>query len=138
MSTRPRGAPPPVTVTARRPVVRSQDVFYTDERETAEHCHDRTVAFLEWLNKRPEKCIAVVTHSSFLRHLFSQFGDYLHQDDKDSLQRSAVYVPSGDVGFSTLKGGGGDRAPQKWGVRERAQLTGPLISRKFFHQIHGT
>lgn len=65
------------------------DVFYSDEREPDEHCCDRAVRFLEWLNKRPEKCIAVVTHSSFLRHLFGQFGETLHNDDMDSLQRLA-------------------------------------------------
>jgi len=65
------------------------DVFYSDERETDEHCCDRAVKFLEWLNKRPEKCIAVVTHSSFLRHLFGQFGETLHNDDMDDLQRLA-------------------------------------------------
>ena len=66
------------------------DVFHTDERESDEHCCDRGVAFLEWLNKRPEKCIAVVTHSSFLRRIFMQFGGNLHKDDMDSLQRLAV------------------------------------------------
>ena len=64
-------------------------MFYGDERETDEHCCDRAVKFLEWLNKRPEKCIAVVTHSSFLRHLFGQFGESLAQQDMDNLQRLA-------------------------------------------------
>jgi len=65
------------------------DVFYTDERETDEHCCQRAIAFIEWLNKRPEKCIAVVTHSSFLRHLFQQFGKNTVSDDRDQLQRVA-------------------------------------------------
>ena len=70
-------------------MVHDEDVFYTDERESDEHCCDRAVRFLAWLNKRPEKCIAVVTHSSFLRHLFGQFGETLASDDMDDLQRLA-------------------------------------------------
>jgi len=49
-----------------------EDVFYTEEREPEAHTCARAVQFLEWLNKRPEKCIAVVTHSSFLKHMFMQ------------------------------------------------------------------
>lgn len=49
-------------------------MYYSDERESDKDCCERAVQFLEWLNSRPEKCIAVVTHSSFLRHLFGQFG----------------------------------------------------------------
>lgn len=64
-----------------------EDVFYTKEREPTEHIKDRTIQFLEWLNKRPEKCIAVVTHSSFLRHLFMQFGGDQADTDKSILQR---------------------------------------------------
>lgn len=70
-------------------VAHDNDEFYTDERESDEHCCDRALKFLQWLNSRPEKCIAVVTHSSFLRHLFGQFGDSLHDDDRDNLQRLA-------------------------------------------------
>lgn len=70
-------------------VLDDEDVFYSDERETDEHCCDRALKFLAWLNARPEKCIAVVTHSSFLRHLFGQFGEQLHRDDMDNLQRLA-------------------------------------------------
>ena len=70
-------------------IVHNEDVFYSNERETDEHCCDRAVKFLEWLNKRQKKCIAVVTHSSFLRHLFGQFGENLHKDDMDNMQRLA-------------------------------------------------
>lgn len=68
----------------------NEDRYYTeDARESDEHCCARGIAFLEWLNARPEKCIAVVTHSSFLRHIFSQFGGNLASHDQDSLQRLA-------------------------------------------------
>jgi len=70
-------------------VIHNDDVFFSDARESDEECCNRAVAFLEWLNSRPEKCIAVVTHSSFLRHLFGQFGDTLKDEDKDNLQRMA-------------------------------------------------
>jgi broad specificity phosphatase PhoE len=70
-------------------VATNKDNYYTDERESDEDCCARAVQFLEWLNSRPEKCIAVVTHSSFLRHLFGQFGEQMTQDKKDSLQRMA-------------------------------------------------
>jgi len=70
-------------------VLTDRDAFYTDARESDDHCCKRALAFLEWLNARPEKCIAVVTHSSFLRHLFGQFGDNLHSTDMDTLQRMA-------------------------------------------------
>ena len=70
-------------------VVNNEDLFYTDERESDEDCCARAIRFLEWLNSRPEKCIAVVTHSSFLRHLFGQFGEGMTQEKKDSLQRKA-------------------------------------------------
>lgn len=70
-------------------VATNEDRYYTDERESDEDCCARAVQFLEWLNSRPEKCIAVVTHSSFLRHLFGQFGESMTQEKKDSLQRMA-------------------------------------------------
>jgi broad specificity phosphatase PhoE len=70
-------------------VLHDEDVFYTEERESDDHCCERAVKFLEWLNARPEKCIAVVTHSSFLRHLFGQFGETLHGEDREGLQRLA-------------------------------------------------
>mmetsp|Transcript_24427 Transcript_24427/g.27893 ORF Transcript_24427/g.27893 Transcript_24427/m.27893 type:complete len:401 (-) Transcript_24427:529-1731(-) len=70
-------------------VEHNEDVFYTDERESDDHCCERAVKFLEWLNQRPEKCIAVVTHSSFLRHLFGQFGETLHYEDMENLHRLA-------------------------------------------------
>mmetsp|Transcript_15626 Transcript_15626/g.20368 ORF Transcript_15626/g.20368 Transcript_15626/m.20368 type:complete len:318 (-) Transcript_15626:187-1140(-) len=70
-------------------VTSNEDAWYGDERESDEDCCRRARHFLEWLNSRPERCIAVVTHSSFLRHLFGQFGEQMTQEKKDSLQRMA-------------------------------------------------
>mmetsp|Transcript_10807 Transcript_10807/g.15927 ORF Transcript_10807/g.15927 Transcript_10807/m.15927 type:complete len:323 (-) Transcript_10807:214-1182(-) len=70
-------------------VIHDEDAFYSDQRESDDDCCERAVKFLEWLNARPEKCIAVVTHSSFLRHLFGQFGGNLHNEDMKDLQRLA-------------------------------------------------
>jgi broad specificity phosphatase PhoE len=68
-------------------VEHDEDAFYSKSREESDHCKERAIQFLDWLNKRPEKCIAVVTHSSFLRHLFSQFGGDQALGDKDEMQR---------------------------------------------------
>lgn len=42
--------------------------------EDAELCKRRATRFLQWICSRPEQRIAVVSHSGFLTHLFSQFG----------------------------------------------------------------
>jgi broad specificity phosphatase PhoE len=50
------------------------DIDWTAEREPSEHCIARGLEFVDWLSRRPESEIAVVTHGSFLRHLFSAPG----------------------------------------------------------------
>lgn len=66
-----------------------EDEVWTQERETDEHCAARGIAFLEWLAKRPERELAVVTHSSFLRHMFDQFGAGHSEEDAKELKRLA-------------------------------------------------
>ena len=67
----------------------NEDVWYTDERESVVEVQARAIRLLESLSSRPERCIAVVSHNEFLRHLFGQFGDTLHEDDRSCLQRTA-------------------------------------------------
>jgi hypothetical protein len=42
---------------------------------------------MKWLASRPETEIAVVTHSSWLKHLFRAFGETVEQKDMESLHR---------------------------------------------------
>jgi broad specificity phosphatase PhoE len=67
-----------------------EDRVHTDDREPGVEVRERALRLLEWLNARPERCIAVVTHSEFLRHLFGQFGDTLHAEDRTCLQRTGA------------------------------------------------
>lgn len=64
-----------------------EDEMWQDQKEDNEKCMQRGLRFLQWLMKRPESRIAVVTHSGFLKRLFSQFGMGIAPDDKDELQR---------------------------------------------------
>jgi hypothetical protein len=44
---------------------------------------------MQWLATRPEQEIAIVTHSSWLKHLFRAFGESIHEKDKKHLHRLA-------------------------------------------------
>lgn len=66
------------------------DILHGDERESFVDVQDRALRLLQWLSARPERCVAVVTHSELLTHLFGQFGDTLHEEDRTMLQRTAV------------------------------------------------
>ena len=66
-----------------------KDVFWTKQRESSASVTARAIEFLKWLANRPEKDIAVVTHSSFLRHLFAQFGENVVAEDSERMQRVA-------------------------------------------------
>jgi len=66
------------------------DDLHDDERESSVEIEERALRLLGWLSARPERCIAVVTHSEFLRFLFGQFTDTLHEEDRSCLQRTAA------------------------------------------------
>eukprot|EP00401_Gymnodinium_catenatum_P051801 CAMPEP_0117483740 /NCGR_PEP_ID=MMETSP0784-20121206/14098_1 /TAXON_ID=39447 /ORGANISM="" /LENGTH=390 /DNA_ID=CAMNT_0005278291 /DNA_START=87 /DNA_END=1259 /DNA_ORIENTATION=+ len=63
-----------------------EDSAWAPERESEQHIHDRAMHFLHWLAKRPEREIAVVTHSSFLKNLFKVFGGDTSLEDQDVLR----------------------------------------------------
>ena len=56
-------------------VADGEDSLWTPEsRETGPSVKRRGLEFVKWLNQRPESRIAVVSHSSYLFFLFSNFG----------------------------------------------------------------
>ena len=66
-----------------------QDLHWTEKREDSELVVQRCIDFMQWLASRPEREIAVVTHSSFLKHLFRSFGHQTAEKDKSELHRLA-------------------------------------------------
>lgn len=64
-----------------------EDSHWQEFREPDEECTARGIAMMEWLATRPENEIAVVTHSSWLKHLFRAFGQTIHESDKKALHR---------------------------------------------------
>ena len=83
-----------------------EDEEWTEERESDEHCSARGIKLLQWLNQREEREIAVVTHSSFLRHLFKEFGSNLSQVDRSTLQRSAGNAEIRTITLASHRGRG--------------------------------
>ncbi|KAJ0087283.1 hypothetical protein Patl1_08721 [Pistacia atlantica] len=64
------------------------DILWTaDTRETNEHVAKRGTEFINWLWTRKEKEIAVVTHSGFLYHTLSAFGNDCHPSIKDGIRK---------------------------------------------------
>ncbi|KAH7850149.1 hypothetical protein Vadar_028563 [Vaccinium darrowii] len=65
-----------------------------DTREKDEELATRGMKFLNWLWTRPEKEIAVVTHSGFLIHTLSAFGNECPPSIKSEIYKSYVYFAS--------------------------------------------
>lgn len=65
------------------------DVYWTTTREPSESVLQRGIQLVHWLAMRPETELAVVSHSSFLKHLFRAFGQSLHHKDQRTLHRIA-------------------------------------------------
>ena len=59
---------------------------------------------LQWLATRPEREIAVVTHSSYLRHLFDGFGWQLDKQDQACLQRKTGNAEVRSVALAMHRG----------------------------------
>mmetsp|Transcript_3546 Transcript_3546/g.4767 ORF Transcript_3546/g.4767 Transcript_3546/m.4767 type:complete len:303 (+) Transcript_3546:90-998(+) len=66
-----------------------EDQDWGEHREPDDSCTGRGIKMMQWLATRPEKEIAVVTHSSWLKHLFRAFGQAVHEKDKKRLHRLA-------------------------------------------------
>jgi broad specificity phosphatase PhoE len=66
-----------------------EDQTWTPEREPSEQVTGRGIACMQWLASRPEQEMVVVTHSSWLKHLFRAFGRHVEDKDTEKLHRLA-------------------------------------------------
>merc|ERR1712228_153316 len=68
-------------------VTDEEDKMFYRDKENDELCKKRGVKFLQWLCGRPEIHIAVVTHSVFLKNLFSMFGSAVSEADREAIHK---------------------------------------------------
>jgi broad specificity phosphatase PhoE len=80
------------------------DVYWTQDREEDDAVTKRAIHFVQWLASRPENELAVVTHSSWLKHLFGAFGDQTHKSDRAHLHRLAGNAEVRSVCLALHKG----------------------------------
>lgn len=89
-------------------VADGEDSLWTpDARETGPSVKGRGLEFVKWLNQRPESRIAVVSHSSFLFFLFSNFGRDCSDPVKRELQTWYQNCEMRTVILSSSEGEGG-------------------------------
>jgi len=81
-----------------------EDELWKESREPDEICTARGIAMMEWLATRPETEIAVVTHSSWLKHLFRAFGETIHEKDKSKMHRLACNAEVRSICLACHKG----------------------------------
>ncbi|BDA43351.1 Phosphoglycerate mutase-like protein [Coccomyxa sp. Obi] len=63
------------------------ELWKPDSRETHDQIRARGAAFIKWLLARPERCLAVVSHSSFLFYLMQNFGHQVSTTVQGELRR---------------------------------------------------
>jgi len=63
------------------------DQTWSQEREPSDVVTKRGIDLMHWLATRPETEIAVVTHSSWLKHLFRAFGKQVADKDMETMHR---------------------------------------------------
>jgi broad specificity phosphatase PhoE len=80
------------------------DELWAEEREPDDDCTNRGIAMMQWLATRPEKEIALVSHSSWLKHLFRAFGKAIAPKDKETLHRLAGNAEVRSVCLALHKG----------------------------------
>jgi broad specificity phosphatase PhoE len=80
------------------------DVHWKEEREPDNSVIQRGIHMMQWLASRPEHDIALVTHSSWLKHLFRAFGDQVAEKDKVKLHRLAGNAEVRSVTLALHKG----------------------------------
>ncbi len=58
-----------------------------ESRESHEEIRERGRKFIQWLMSRPERCLAVVSHSSFLYFLLSNYGHGTAENVQGEIRR---------------------------------------------------